>query len=110
MSRLGPHFRVNGKLRLNVGVGELVDPIEDQALRLDAAGNIYAVSNGTINHHASGLPFNLHGRLVVSASPVVYWDQGVPFNINGAVCVDQTAIDYYDQGASFDTAGNMTQN
>ena len=110
MSRLGPHFRANGKLRTNIGVGELVDPVEDQAVRLDTSGNIYCVSNGTITHYASGLPFNIHGRLVVSASPVDYWDQGTPFSATGGVCVDQTAISYYDQGMSLDVAGNLTRN
>ena len=110
MSRLGPHFRPNGKLRLNIGVGELVDPIKFGALNCSATGAIYAVSNGTIDHYADGLPFNLHGRLVITESPVEYVDQGTPFSSTGAVCIAQTATDYVDQGHAFDTTGNMTRN
>ena len=78
------------------------------AMQVDAAGAIFAVLEGAITNYASGLPFDVNGRLVVSTDPPARFDQGMGFNATGAVCVDSGAITRHDQGVGFSAGGGMS--
>jgi hypothetical protein len=93
-----------GVIPLNIGVGELVDPIKNQHLNLDDTGAVYAISNGTIQHYGAGLPFDVFGRLVVSAAPKIYVDQSIPFTALNSVAIGGVKS-YVSQGIAYDADG-----
>lgn len=102
--------KTNGELPLNTGAGALVGAVQSQGLNLDATGKIYAILNSQINHYANGLPFNLHGRLVISntLAPPAYFDQGIPFAANGAVVVAGVS-DHISQGIAYSDISSLVQ-
>lgn len=93
-----------GVIPMNIGVGPLVDPVKNQGLNLDATGAVYAVSGGAIDHYSSALPFDVNGRLVVSAAPKTYVDQTIPFTATGAVATGGVKS-FIGQGIAYDAAG-----
>lgn len=100
-------FRDKGSLPLNIGVGAIVSPIKSQHLNLDDANAIYSVADGAISYHDQGLPFDVNGRLVVTANAVARVDQGVPFAASGAVCATGDGASYTDQGCVYTAAGDL---
>ena len=81
-----PFVRLNaGRVPLSVGVGAVAGQTTAQGLKISDVGFIYAVMDGTIDHYANGLPFDVNGRLVVSQSPPSRISMSVPFTSTGAV-------------------------
>ena len=94
-----------GALPVNIGVGAIVSPIASQGLNIDATGAVYAVSDGVIDHHHQGLPFDENGRLVVTEDPKVRVDQSVPFSADGFMCLGDGGISYVAQGLAYTALG-----
>lgn len=97
----------SGDIPLNIGVAVPVGFTLSQGLKVDEAGAIYAVLDGTINHYNAGLPFNSDGRLVVSNNPQVRVDQGIPFAASGGMSLGG-GIDHYDQSLSYDENSSIS--
>ena len=91
-----------------VGDGPITSPRYEQHLALDGAGRIHVAIGSIIHHWGDALPFDVHGRLVLSYNDVAWWDQGIPFTAGGFVAVQEEAVDWIDQGVGFTNTGHMS--
>lgn len=107
---LAPWVRPWGALPLNIGLGPIVDGVENQHLWFDDDGKIYAVLSGVINHYGAAMPFDVNGRLVCGEGPIDYWDQDIPFTLSGEVAIVQLAQSHWDQGLAFADTGHIISN
>ena len=96
-----------GYIPFNSGSGPISGGIKSQHLWLDTEGAVYAVIDGIVDHWGAGLPFDINGRLVISTSPVAYFDQKMPFTANGLLAVGTGTGDHYDQGIIHGPGGGL---
>jgi hypothetical protein len=96
-----------GLIPMNIGVGVITDPVSFQGLNIDSTGAVYAILDGVIDHHASGLPFDVDGRLVVSNAAVSYFDQSIPFTATGAMALGG-GISHYNQSLAYDGTSKLS--
>lgn len=98
MSTLAVFCRGNEKFNVTLGVGEVVGGTASNGLLILADGTVAGVSNGEIDHYSNGLPFNLHGRLVMGDGVPDYYHNGVTFSANGAVGAEAAAATRTENG------------
>ena len=104
----GPFCKLQTALPLNIGLGVVVkSEVEWLGTNMDDSGRIYAILNTQIDHHANGLPFNVHGRLCVSGALPDYVSQGVPFSATNHVSIGSGPVAYSDQGTPFNADGQI---
>ena len=81
-----PLVRPYGTLPVLIESGPAVGHTEYMHMLVDNDGYLLC-SNDAINHYGAAVPFDTHGRVVVSAAAVARWDQGIPFTASGAVAM-----------------------
>jgi hypothetical protein len=65
-------------------------------------------SHDLIHHYGAAVPFDIYGRVVISAAAVVRWDQGIPFTAGGAVAMQEAEdVAHWDQGLTFLDTGHI---
>ena len=97
-----------GTLPVSVGSGPIVGGTNSQGLIINTSGEVESVLDGTVDHHSAGLPFDVDGRLVVSANPIAYFSQSIPFTAGGAVAFGgDTTGDYVNQGVAYKDGGGL---
>ena len=85
-----PLARLNGgAVKVILGTGVVAETAIFQGFKINDVGAIHSVLDGVIDHYASGLPFDVHGRLVISNDVPERVTMSVPFNAAGAVAGSQ---------------------
>ena len=102
-------FTRSGVLDVTVGSGEVVGGTSAQGCLILADGSVAGQLNGSIDHHHNGLPFNVHGRLLVGSGLPDYYHNGIPFTATGMVCTAQAPVVRADQGHPYDAADNIVR-
>lgn len=86
-----------GEIAIAVGSGAVTGSVS-QGVYVTSDGEIEANLDGTITHHANGLPFDANGRLVVSTDPVSGFSSGYPITSAGAIALSADAGAYVYNG------------
>lgn len=89
------------------GVGPIVGGIPFQGMVINTLGAIHTHHQGTIDHYANGLPFDVDGRLVVGFNPVVRVTQAIPYNQNDELVVGDVR-DHIDQSLAHEADASLT--
>jgi hypothetical protein len=102
-----PLVRPYGTLPVLIESGPAVGHTEYMHMLVDIGGFLLC-SNDAIDHYGAALPFDINGRVVVSAAAVTRWDQDIPFTASGAVAmVEALEAAHWDQGLTFLDTGHI---
>ena len=102
-----PLVRPFGTLPIVVESGPAVGHEAYMHMLVDDDG-LLLCSNDQIHHYGAAVPFDINGRVVISASDVARWDQGIPFTASGAVAVLlDPSVAQWDQGLTFLSSGHI---